>query len=124
MSATTLLQQIRTCPYSDMMLIARELAKRLEEHKRDKLDAAVLAEAMNSLTDIKLPHIDAGSKQENEILQRVFKSQRSIKVTRLPGGYRLDISGSNGATVQNADLKVGLTQLIDTLLVAHALIGR
>lgn len=123
MSASSLIAQIRSCPYGDMMTLARELAKRLEAHRKNDLDAAMLAEALNSLTEIKLPHMDNGSKQEEEILKRVFKSQRNIKVTKVNGGWRLDISGNNGVTVQAKELKDGLTQLVDNLIVAHALIG-
>ena len=122
MSASALLKELRNVPYGDMMILARELQSRLSKIRKESMDAGVLADALNSLTDMKIPKVDDHFARENEILKVVFKRQRAFNITSVPGGWKIQMSG--GVTTQHAELKTAFSQLLDTVIVANALTGK
>jgi hypothetical protein len=113
------LKQLRALPYSDMI----ELAKALEEH----LDGAkgppvnCIADALAEVAKSPIQQSEL-TDADHKLLQQIFSRRRSISIKAMNGGFQIDLQSLNG-NVMTQDLRVGITQLIDTIVAARALKG-
>lgn len=116
------LKQLRQLPYQDMMLVAAELEKIIAERpEADWPQAVVLAEALAQLS--RMPVEDSlSTQQENKILRVMFRAKRTIAIKEFNGGFNITLDTLRGHTMHK-DLKVGINQMLDTLVAARALTG-
>lgn len=117
------LKQLRALPYADMMIVARELKAMLPVVGHiDNLAPNDIAGALSRLAS--MPLEDApNTTAEHKMLRQIFGRRRSISIRECNGGFELQLQTLN-ATVLHKDLKVGLGQLVDTVVAARALKGQ
>lgn len=109
---------IERLTYAEMMVFAHALAMNLAAKKPEKLDPNSLADALLKIQE-KLPNQPVTD--DDKELRQIFSRARNIGISRVGNGWRIDCSTIPGATVANNDLRTGLHQLLDTLIVVHVL---
>ncbi len=112
------LKQLRVLPYSDMMKLAEELREQL---KVGNPTAASLAEALAKTAEAPIQQSEL-TDADHKLLQSIFSRRRSISIKAINGGYQIELQTLQG-NVLSSDLRVGITQLIDTIVAAKALKG-
>jgi hypothetical protein len=119
------IRQLRLLPYNDMMVVAKELngmLAKMSHGKREeipRLDAVTLADALGQLSTLKLAD-SPDTTQEAKLLREIFTRRRAVSIKADGPAYTIQIE-SLGASVMHSDLKIGLQQLLDTVVTAHAL---
>lgn len=126
---------LRNMPYTDMLMLAHELLESLKKSgMTDKrLDSNAMAQALAALAMAQIGDRSDISAVEYDSLRKVFTRDRAIKVRRLTAegpqkqsparGWHVELTGNYPASVVNADLKVALDMLLDTVAAQAALKG-
>ena len=113
------IKQLRALPYADMMQVASQLSLVLNRRENPLHSVQDVAAALSELSTM---HVDDSvvTQQENKLLRELFRTRRSITVKEFNGGFNIELSTLRGH-VMHKDLKVGLSQMLDTLVAAQAL---
>lgn len=120
MSVAGVVKQIRALPYADMMMVANEVKDRIKDLTSQKIEAVVLADILSRIQPGDIPVSDA-TKEEEKILNEVFRRKVSLSIQRLDKGWEIGVSVLPGSNVVGTELRPMFGQLLDQVITMHVL---
>jgi hypothetical protein len=119
-TTTSLIKQIRSLPYADMMLVATEIRDRIKDLTQQQIEAVVLANILSRLQEAEIPASEQTTEEER-VLREIFRVKRVISVTRKNQGWHLNIPTVSGSDVLGTDLRGMLGMMLDQVITLHVL---
>jgi hypothetical protein len=119
-TTTSLIKQIRSLPYADMMLVATEIRDRIKDLTQQQIEAVVLANILSRLQEAEIPASEQTTEEER-VLRELFRVKRVISVTRKNQGWHLNIPTVSGSDVLGTDLRGMLGMMLDQVITLHVL---
>lgn len=115
-----LIKQIRSLPYSDMMMVANELRDRIKDLTEQKIEAVVLADILCRLQSQTIDTSEQ-TKEEERVLRAIFNVKRTISVAKQGNGWTIDIPTVPGAQVLGTELRGMFPMMLDQIITMHVL---
>ncbi len=119
MSLNTALRELRRLTYSEMMVLAEELNTQLEKERGRSEHANVIADVLSKL-NVKGAEPSDLEKQEDKILQEIFRVKRQL-VVKWDRGFSISIPTLSASTVVGQTPRIMFPQMIDQIVTMHAL---
>lgn len=123
MSLQTVVKQLRELPYADMLMLADVLSAQLHTKDIGVLNGRTVADSLSEVANSKI-EIETSelSKQEERILQSIFRVKRQIIPQRQKGGWTLCVPTlGGGAQVAGQELRPLWNQMLDQIITLHIL---
>ena len=120
MSFPHLLKQIHSLSYTDTMILAEQLRQHIESLTKQKIEAVALAQVLSRVATDTRPAEEA-MKEEEKILQTVFRRKVSCSIQRAGNGWQIAIPAIPGAQVSGKELRPLFPQMLDQAITLHCL---
>lgn len=115
-----LVRQIRSLPYSDMMMVANEIRDRIGDLTQQKIEAVVLADILSRLQEGEIPPSEQTTEEER-ILREIFKVKRTVSVSKTGPGWTIEIPTVPGSQVLGKELRGMFPMMLDQIITLHVL---
>ncbi len=120
MSLDKLKTEIRQLPYSDMKLLASQLADELESRGAGPGVTSTADDVAEALLALPISAEQPAS-LEDQYLRAVFKRKRAIAIVCEDKGWAVNIAGVNGAVGHDPNLREAINRLLDNVVGLKAL---
>lgn len=117
MSLRSVMKEVRQLSYADMMALAQELSKQLGGLQNPTANHLADLLVKLNVAPVELSDLE---KQEDKILQQIFKVKRQI-IMKHDKGFTLDIPTLQASTVVGISPRAMFPQMIDQIVTMHAL---
>jgi hypothetical protein len=115
------LKQLRTLPYADMMLVAKQLSEILNRQAKLNVSSQLMAASLAEMSGMPIED-SLSTREENKILRELFRVKRTLTVKEFNGGFKIDLPTLHG-NMMHKDLRQGISQMLDTMVAARSLTG-
>jgi hypothetical protein len=117
---TNVIKQIRSLPYTDMMIVAEEIRDRIHQLTEQRIEAIVLADILARIKPESI-QLTENTIEEEKVLKEIFRVKRSCVIGRHGAGWMIDISTVPGAQVVGVELRALFPMMLDQIITLHVL---
>src|SRR5688572_17552759 len=120
MSVANITKQLKALSYADMMQLAEMLSAQLQESGIPVPTQRIVADALSRIA-VAAHSLEPSdlSKQEERILQQIFKVKRTIIPLRHKGGWALSVPTIQGSQIAGAELRPLWGIMLDQIITLH-----